>query len=80
MKIKSKQDGIRLSGYVGTWYVIDSFGHRAFPFTTLFVLESELYGDDAAHIIVDRQGNFVMGDVWGDGYEEIENHYINGGN
>lgn len=75
-----KIGGVRIVGYAGTWSVIDSFGHRYFPYTTLFVLESDLYGDEAAHIIVDRDGHLIMSDVWGDGYEEVEQYYINGGN
>lgn len=85
MNLNSKLNSIRISGHVGTWYIVDSFGHRAFPFTTLFVLESELYGDDAAHIIVDGQGHLILSevwdtaDIWNDGYAEIEKYYTDGG-
>ncbi len=71
----NKVGGVRIAGYSGTWEVVDSFGHRYFPFTTLFVLESSLYGDEVAHVIVDRDGNLILENVWGDGYEEIENYY-----
>lgn len=71
--MKKQLDGIRIDGHAGTWHVIDSFGHRYFPYTTLFLLASDLFGEDSAYIIVDREGNLILDDIYNeDGYEEIE--------
>lgn len=53
-------DGIEIEGFVGTWYVIDV---RRIRNRELFLLESELYGDDAAALIVDENRNIVMDNV-----------------
>ena len=63
---------IRILGHVGTWYVIDEadVGDQ-----TLYLLESEKYGDEAACIIVDKNFNIVLEDVWNgfdDYYEYLE--------
>ena len=61
-----KREGIRVEGHVGTWYVIDEWEERG-----LFLLEHEKYGDEAACVIVDSEGNLVMEDVW-NGFEDYE--------
>lgn len=74
--MKNKLNGIRIAGHAGTWHVLDSFGHRYFPYTTLFLLASDFYGDDAACIIVDRAKNLILDDIYDDdGYEEIEKNF-----
>lgn len=59
-----KRDGIRVAGHIGTWYVIDEQDG-------LFLLEHEKYGDEAACVIVDGEGNLVLEDVW-NGFEDYE--------
>lgn len=60
-----KREGIKVKGHVGTWYVIDERDG-------LYLLEHETYGDEAACVIIDGEGNLVMEDVWNgfDDYDE----------
>lgn len=67
MKINSTSDGITIEGYTGTWYVIDT---NETPFGDLFLLESEVYGDETASLIVDENGLLLLDDVW-NGFEDL---------
>lgn len=67
MKISSNSDGITIEGYTGTWYVIDT---NETPFGDLFLLESEVYGDETASLIVDENGLLLLDDVW-NGFEDL---------
>lgn len=67
MKISSNSDGITMEGYTGTWYVIDT---NETPFGDLFLLESEVYGDETACLIVDENGLVLLNDVW-NGFEDL---------
>lgn len=67
-----KQDKIKIKGHIGTWYVIDE---TYFNGKKLYLLEHEIYGDEAAELIVDENLYIVMDDVWNgfsdlDGWEE----------
>lgn len=53
-------EGIEIEGYSGTWYVIDV---QRIQDRDLFLLESEIYGDEAACLIVDENRNVVMDNV-----------------
>lgn len=66
-----KKDNIRINGYVGTWYVIDE---KEYKNKTLYLLEHEYYGDEAACLIIDEDYNIVMDDVWNgfDDYDYLE--------
>jgi len=79
--ITRDSDHIRVAGHVGTWYVIDE-GHFVWIEDTpsggvkeihahLFLLEHERYGDEAAGVIVDEDGNLVLEDVW-NGFDDLE--------
>lgn len=63
------REGLRIEGHRGTWYVIDE---KEYDGKTLYLLEHETYGDEAASIIIDEDRNLVMSDVWNgfDDYEE----------
>lgn len=48
-----KVEGQRFKGRRGTWYLIDT---EVVGTERWFMYESEQYGDDAMHLIVDRTG------------------------
>ena len=63
------REGIKVNGYRGTWYVVEQdVFHR--PMETgvedipVLFLEHEKYGDEAAWIIIDENGDVVLEDVW----------------
>ena len=67
-------DGIEIAGHEGTWYVIDEGDFQITPDVDgkpetltahLFLLESELYGEDAAGLIVNDEKQIVMEDLTG---------------
>lgn len=58
------KSGIKVAGHRGTWYVIDEEGG-------LYLLEHETYGDEAACVIVDEEGNLIQEDVW-NGFNDLE--------
>lgn len=66
-----KQTGIKINGHIGTWYVVDTHIFRG---DQCYELEHEDYGNDAAHIIVDPEGNVLVDDVW-NGYLDLEEKY-----
>lgn len=63
-------DNIKITEHFGTWYVIDTAEHDG---ETLFLLENEEHGDEAACIIVDGDKNLVLGDVW-NGFDDYNEH------
>lgn len=70
--LTADSDNIKIEGHIGTWYVIDQITYDRAPYTLgqLFLLEHEDYGDEAACLIVDSQGNIVMEDVW-NGFDDL---------
>ena len=71
--ITVKSDNIKVEGHVGTWYVIDETERSG---KKLFLLEHETYGDEAACVIVDEDGNLELEDVWNgfDDYDEANDY------
>jgi hypothetical protein len=67
-----KRDGIVVAGHRGTWYVIDE---AVYDGKTVYLLEHETYGDEAACVIVDADGKLVLEDVW-NGFEDYEDYYL----
>ena len=67
--IKNNSDNIRIEGWIGTWYVIDS---RVYNGETLYLLEHEKFGDMTEHLIVTKYGIVRLDDVWNgfDDYDE----------
>lgn len=57
----AKREGIKVESHRGTWYVIDE---KDYDGQTLYLLEHETYGDEAASIIIDDDGNLILEDVW----------------
>lgn len=67
-----KQDNIKIEGYKGTWYVVDKTIYNGKRY---YLLESEIWGDEAPCLIIDEKGNVILDEVWngfGDLYEAFE--------
>lgn len=64
-----KLDGIKVEGHRGTWYVIDAADCAPIQHT-VFLLEHETFGDEAACLIVDEDFRLVLDDVW-NGFEDL---------
>lgn len=62
-----KRDGIKVYGHIGKWYIIDTLIK---PYATYYLLESEIYGSDAPHIIINDKGKVIIQDVC-NGFEEL---------
>ena len=58
-KITKTSQNIRIKGYAGKWYCIDSIRKCG---KSYFLMESENYGDDAACIILTENGNVAKHD------------------
>lgn len=56
-----KNEGIKIKGHRGTWYVIDE---AVYDGKRLYLLESEIWGDEVASLIVDEDCNVILDDVW----------------
>lgn len=63
------KDNIRINNHCGTWYVVEeAVFHR--PTKTgvedipVYLLESEMYGDEAAWLCVDHDLNIILEEVW----------------
>ena len=78
--ITEKSEHIKVAGHVGTWYVIDEGWYVLTPDTPqgpktiyvhCFLLEHERYGDEAANVIVDEDGNLIMEEVW-NGFDDLD--------
>lgn len=78
--VTRKSDNITVEGHVGTWYVVDAAVYCKDGIAkTVYLLEHEDYGDEAACLIVDENAALIMEDVWNgfsdledDGWEEVE--------
>lgn len=61
-------DGIKIQGYIGTWYTI---GTQVTDHSLYLLLEHEEYGDEAEHLIIDHTGNFILDEVY-NGFEDLD--------
>ena len=52
----------------GTWYTIDKFFYRGVAF---YILESEDYGEDVAHLVVNQNAKVYLTDIWDNSLEEL---------
>ncbi|MGL4949422.1 MAG: hypothetical protein ACRC5M_03485 [Anaeroplasmataceae bacterium] len=61
MRLNLKSEGIRVEGHRGTWYVIlkEVVKDRDNKSKTVYVLESEIWGEDCNHLYVDYQANVI---------------------
>ena len=63
MNMTIKTENIKIKGYRGTWYVIDS---HITSQGTVYLLESEQWGDEVEALLV-----FAGGTVIGETYDDI---------
>lgn len=63
-----KKDKIKIEGHVGTWYVIDHT--TCARYGDVYLLEHETYGDEAACLIIDKDYNVILDDVW-NGFDDL---------
>lgn len=61
-------DGIKVDGYIGTWYTIDRVITQG---QLYYLLEHEEYGDETEHLIIDHTGNFILDDVY-NGFDDLD--------
>lgn len=75
MAITKTSDHIKIEGHRGKWYVIDEGTYVNDGDDNLvvdmFLLEHETYGDEAACLIVDEEGEIMLDDVW-NGLNDLE--------
>ena len=80
MMITRTSEHIKVEGHRGTWYVIaearfeltpDVNGKPATIPVHCFLLEHEVYGDEAPCLIVDENGTLLLEDVY-NGFEDLE--------
>lgn len=64
------KEHIKVEGHVGLWYVIEEKYYENKG--TLFLCEHETYGDEVACVIIDKDYNLILDEVWNgfDDYEE----------
>lgn len=74
MYIKENSENIRIDDYKGSWYVIDKMNlynfNRDFA-VTLYLLESEQYGDEWPCLITTKFGNVVADDIY-NGFDDLQ--------
>lgn len=63
-----KNENIKIVGYRGTWYVIDE---KTVKGEKLFLLEHETYGDEAASLIVNKNLEVILDDVY-NGFSDLD--------
>lgn len=73
MAISLNENSKRISvdGHTGTWYVTDT---QTVDNKQYFLLEHETYGDEAAGVIVDTNGNLILDDVY-NGFDDLSNFF-----
>lgn len=74
MVIHENSDSIRIDGYKGSWYVIDTM--NLYPFNhefavAIYLLESEQYGDEWPGLIVTKFGNVICDEAY-NGFSDLE--------
>ena len=62
-KLLPNSEKIKISGHIGSWYVIQVYHFQG---RFLYLLESEQYGDEAPCLWVDEKCNIVLDYVWND--------------
>lgn len=69
--LNDNSENIKVDGYRGTWYVIDSTTYNGKKY---FLLEHEYYGDETCCLIVDKNGNFID-ETYDDIITGLEDHF-----
>ena len=72
-EISSDSDALIIDGYEGTWYVADT---ETVDGKDLFLLENEEYGDETFGIIIDKDRNILVDEVW-NGFADYHEKYDN---
>lgn len=72
--ITPDSEHITVPGHVGTWYVIDSTERDG---KTIYLCEHEFYGDNAACVIVDEDGQLLLDNVH-NGFDDYDYFIENG--
>lgn len=62
------QSGIKVTGHVGTWHVIDGKMHEG---RAVYLLEHDYFGDESPCLITDNQGNILIDCVY-NGLDELD--------
>lgn len=62
------KQNLKIANHIGTWYVIDEAYYRG---KEVYLLESEVYGDEAACLIVDSSLNLIHENVW-NGFADLD--------
>ena len=52
----NKKDGIKISGYRGTWGIIDSMIYHGIKY---YLLEHETYGDETCYLLINSKGSVI---------------------
>lgn len=55
------KSGIKVQGHRGTWYVLKETFHRS---AQVYLVESEQWGDEAAALIIDGNGDVIFDEVY----------------
>lgn len=63
-----RNENIKIVGYRGTWYVI---GENTVNGEQLFLLEHETYGDETPCLIVNRNFEVILDDVY-NGFSDLD--------
>ena len=56
-----KKENIKIEGYRGTWYIV---GEEVIQGVKVYELESEVWGDEAAHLIVNEAMEVLLDEVY----------------
>lgn len=56
-----EKDNIKIKGHVGKWHVINE---KEYSGKMVYLLEHDTYGDMAAGLIIDKDLNVILDDVW----------------
>lgn len=56
-----KTENIKIEGHRGTWYIV---GEEVIQGIKVYELESEVWGDEAAHLIVNEAMELLFDEAW----------------
>ena len=63
-----KTENIKIAGHRGKWHVIDHTTCERYG--DVYLLEHSTYGDEAASLIIDKDYNVIIDDVW-NGFDDL---------
>ena len=65
-----EKTNIKIKGHTGTWYSIDKMEYNG---DWIYLMESEVYGSDSPCIIIDKDNNLLLEDIW-NGFNDWEEY------